>query len=534
MSVNSRRTQPLVADKAAPLAHVNPMGGVSYDISNPLTRLRVAASSCFFGEPQYYGVADAPVMESLLERDTYSKLSQVLGSLLPESWYVQSPAELISQAIDASLDFDPEATLMFAAELRQDLHMRVTPQVIMVRAANHPKVRGSALIRTYAPLVIGRIDEVATQMAYQLATYGKPIPNALKKAWRVALEGASEYHLAKYRLDSRQVKLVDVVNTVHANSPAIHQLMKGELKTTDLTWEAIVSAGGGSKAAWEQALPLLLNPKGHMALLRNLRNLSSHGLLTREVAQALEAGAETGKQLPFRYYSAYTMLRENGVPGYALDSVEASMMRSIANLPRFKGRVASLCDNSGSAQGACTSSMGKMRVSTIANLTGVLTGMAADEGYVGVFGDRLRMEPIRARSSVFDQLNVLEKHASGIGGGTENGIWLFFDQAIKNREHWDHIFVYSDMQAGHGGLYGENPSAYQRYRWNNTRYIDVAALVADYRKRVNPNVMVYLVQVAGYQDTLVPEFYDRTFILGGWSDAVLRFAHEMGKLAAGQ
>jgi hypothetical protein len=32
-------------------AHLNWMGGRSWDINNPLTRLRVAASSCFFGEP---------------------------------------------------------------------------------------------------------------------------------------------------------------------------------------------------------------------------------------------------------------------------------------------------------------------------------------------------------------------------------------------------------------------------------------------------------------------------------------------------
>ncbi len=35
-------------------AHLNFMGGVSYDVQSPLLRLRMAASSCFFGEPMYY------------------------------------------------------------------------------------------------------------------------------------------------------------------------------------------------------------------------------------------------------------------------------------------------------------------------------------------------------------------------------------------------------------------------------------------------------------------------------------------------
>ena len=43
-----------------------------------------------------------------------------------------------------------------------------------------------------------------------------------------------------------------------------------------------------------------------------------------------------------------------------------------------------LTDNSGSARGTATSSMGRMQVATIGNLTGVLTGMQSLEGYVGV------------------------------------------------------------------------------------------------------------------------------------------------------
>jgi hypothetical protein len=134
-------------------------------------------------------------------------------------------------------------------------------------------------------------------------------------------------------------------------------------------------------------------------------------------------------------------------------------------------------------------------------------------------------------SSIFQQLEIAEGHARDIGQGTENGIWLFWDQAIKRREHWDSVFVFSDMQAGHGGLYGPDPRAYQDYRWDSGNCIDVAKLAAAYRARVNPRVMVFLVQIAGYQDTLVPEFYDRTFILGGWGEGLLRFAAEMASLA---
>jgi uridine kinase len=102
---------------------------------------------------------------------------------------------------------------------------------------------------------------------------------------------------------------------------------------------------------------------------------------------------------------------------------------------------------------------------------------------------------------------------------------LFWDQAIRDKTHYDAVFVYSDMQAGHGGLYGTDSNQYREYIWSNGgRYIDVPKLINKYRSTVNPNVEVFLVQVAGYQDTIVPEHYRHTHILGGWSDGILRYA----------
>ncbi len=242
------------------------------------------------------------------------------------------------------------------------------------------------------------------------------------------------------------------------------------------------------------------------------------------------AGAKTGKQLPFRYFSAYKAVEEKA-PGALLDALETCLVSSLGELPHFKGRVMVLVDNSGSAQGTTTSAMGTMKVSTIGNLTGILAGMRAEDGHLGVFGDSLETFAVRRNASIFDQLKRAEELAKHIGQSTENGICLFLDKAIRNKEVWDSIFVMSDMQAGHGGLYGTNPKAYKEYGWGSGgRFIDVAKLIATYRKKVNPNVKVFLVQIAGYKDTLVPELYDRTYILGGWGEGLLRFAAEMDKI----
>jgi len=531
MKINNKKAQSSASKEQLQHGHLNHMGGVSYDIKNPIMQLRIVSSSCFFGEPMYYHDYEAKTKDVSNKRAVPFRHAKYLDSVLqPALSYPNhhslSPSALIETAIDTALAFDPEATLKEAVRLRNEENMRTTPQVIMVRAANHQSVRGTGLIKQYAQEIMLRTDEAAVQLAYQIQVFGRPIPNALKKAWKAFLETRSEYDLAKYRMESRQFKLVDVINMVHAYSPSINLLVKGELKLSEAeTWESIVSAKGSNKQSWEKAIDVM----GHMALLRNLCNFHKNEVDPELYLGKLIETAKTGKQLPFRYYSAYRKLKEEAVSGKILDAVEECMELALGELPQFKGKTMSLCDNSGSAQNATTSQMGTMTAAAIANLTAVITGKISEDGYIGVFGDKLEVSSIRKKASIFDQVNAAGKAAIDIGASTENGIWLFFDNAIRNKEHWDNIFVYSDMQAGHGELYGCAPGDYANYNWNNTHYIDVAKLISTYRKQVNPDVKVYLVQIAGQQDTLVPEFYDKTYILGGWGDGLLRFAHEMSQ-----
>lgn len=540
-------------------SHLNWMGGQSFDVKNPLKALRMAASSCFFGEPQYYHTdagdtrarRSGAVHASPLASTDLTYLRETLHAADPQEWRGLTPAALMESAIDKALDFDPEATLLEAVRLRTEEHMRTTPQVILVRAAHHPKVRGTGLLKKYSQGILQRADEPAVGLAYHVWRYVKsitkeeaktlegkgvelrdgayvqvlPIPNALKKAWKTALEGYSEYALSKYKMDSKGVKTVDVVNLVHPKSDAVNKLVRGELKLSNETWEAIISKGGSTKENWIKALDAM----GHMALLRNLRNLLEKGVDQSAFVKTLVEGAEKGKQFPFRYYSAYKAVGA-AAPGPVRDALEDCIMKSVKNLPHFPGRMMSLCDNSGSAHGTMTSAMGSMSVAEIANLTGVLAGLCADDGYVGIFGDSLEVMPVRKKASIFDQTKTLGDLGSGIGGGTENGIWMFWDKAIRTKEHWDTVFVFSDMQAGHGGLYGLNPAEYCNFLWNSGRNIDVAKLITTYRAQVNANVKVFLVQMAGYQDTILPEFYQNTYILGGWGEGLLRFAAEMSKL----
>ena len=104
------------------------------------------------------------------------------------------------------------------------------------------------------------------------------------------------------------------------------------------------------------------------------------------------------------------------------DTLEACMDESLKNMPKLKGKTMVLSDNSGSAWGTFNSEYGTVTVAEIGNLSAVITAMLSDEGYVGVFGDRLEVVPISHRNGILSQMKEVTRVGKTVGGGTENGI----------------------------------------------------------------------------------------------------------------
>lgn len=503
-------------------AHANHMAGTAYDVSDPIQRLRIAASSCFFGEPTYYAqTVTKRYQPSVGGVDTAAAQRAFGRSFIAPPRGGESPAMVIERAIDDAIGHDVEGALQCAAALRNEDLIRTTPQVILVRAAHHASARGTGAVRKWAPLIVRRADEPSVGLAYSLAAFPhRPLPNSLKRAWRGALEAQDAMHLAKYRGDGHNVKLVDVINLTHPRSEACALAARGELKLCDSdTWEALLSSRGSTREAWAEAT----NVMGHMALLRNLRNLCQHGVDPRLFCDKLVATAHGGKQLPFRYFAARKALIDaGGAPAMVLDALERAALESLGALPRISGRLAALCDNSGSARGAFTSEMGSTSVASIGNLTGIILAKLADEGHALAFGDGLAGFDVQRSMPILHDHERLNNIGEGVGQGTENGVWQFYDRAIRNHEIWDTIVILSDMQAGHGGLYGLNDREYAAYSIGG-RYIDVAALHSMYMRTVNKDARIFCIQVAGYADTLIPEAYPNAHIIGGWGPGVIRY-----------
>ena len=256
----------------------------------------------------------------------------------------------------------------------------------------------------------------------------------------------------------------------------------------------------------------------------------------KTVMQQLKDGVLKGKQFPFRYFTALKMIERSDVhqKGLILDTLEECIDIACDNMPKLSGKTMCLSDNSGSAWGVFNSEYGSVTVAEIDNLSSLITARNSDEGYIGKFGDRFIVKPVSKRNGLLSQCKEISGNRyDDVGGGTENGIWIFFRDAIDKKEHWDNIFIYSDQQAGHGGLYGTNESMgeYNRrgFGTSNTgwSYVDVAKLIHEYRSKVNPKVNVFSVQTAGYDNVVIPEYGYRTNLLYGWTGKELVFADSM-------
>ena len=511
---------------------INFMGGISYEI-NPLDTLKMISASSIFGEPQYYresGLRDR-------KWDGYS--SYVSPYAIFKIEHGETASDLMIKAIWDSLDYDFKATIDWANELRNDYFMRINPQLIMVLAALHPlrakfDKNNPRYFRKLNNQVMRRADEPSTQLALYLYLKGdkRNLPSILKRSWADKIEGLSSYEIAKYK--SAEVGLIDTIRICHAHNTLIGELLQNgsvKVENEDKTWENLRSEG----KTFKEILNTIQIP--HMALLRNLRNIFSELNEQEDVDMAnniltkLLEGVKHGKQFPFRYYQAYKIISSTHLPfqNKILETLEKCIDVSIQNMPKLKGKTICLSDNSGSAWGTFNSEYGKMTVANIDNLSSVITAMCSDDGYVGKFGNKLIYYPISQRNGALAQAeHISNNEGRDVGYSTENGIWLFFQEAIEKKEVYDNIFIYSDMQAGHGGLYG----LYNNYIIEGTNYgdkdhINVMKLIDAYRKKVNPKVNVFCVQTAGYNNVLIPEYTYRGAVLYGWTGKEASFAKEL-------
>lgn len=561
---------------------VNFMGGVSFKL-DPLRSLKIVMTSMICGESQYYRIN--PQYDYKNKENTEHLIFKDMYELNDKS--KNTANDYVANIIRDALNYDYEGTLSFIDELRNKFLMRLNPQIILVCALHHPnRVEFNKKHPNKFRKIMWESSQIPKDWCTQyelLKEYNKPIPSIWKRVISKKLENISAYHAVKYingsksgnkkntdtvknskkvsKKVSNKVSIVDLIRITHprgSKNPIIDQIVKtGKFLSEDAaidTWERLRSQG----KTWVQIINTIDIP--HMALLRNLRNIlqefterinekiedDSIKEMCLDVLASLQCGVIGGKQFPFRYYSAYRALKtakdlNPELLNLALVCLENCMTISLSTIPALKGRVDCLTDNSGSANGTLNSAYGSVKVSEIANLSSLITAFRSEEGgSVWVFGDRLKEYVVDKSKGILEQLEIINDIGSGIGGCTETGVWLFWRDAINNSVKLDNVFIYSDMQAGYSGLYALSdqkkdmmelnaisPSKLSSHYQN---YVDVLSLVKTYRERVNNKVNVFSVQVAGYDNAILPDILYRGAILSGWTGKEASMAHEMIKL----
>lgn len=506
----------------------NFMSGESYKMIDPLTTLELITASSIYGEPQYY--ADGMASKKYLSNKTRFKVNSLVSDYVvtPKDYVGKTTVDIMESAIDAALDYDFMSTLEWAVTLRNDYYMRLNPQVIMTRAAIHPKRKEftekyPGKFDEINQKVMRRADDPMSQLSYYIYKIGNKnnMPSLLKRSVSKKISNLSRYQVAKYK--NRDMGLANAAKIVHANSDVIDELIQTgtvSVGAEDMTWENLRSEGKDWKYIFNNI------DMGHMALLRNLRGVFTEVddiEFCKTYLAKLKSGVASGKQFPFRYYNAFNVIVNEDNINHSmliLDALDECIDLAIANMPHINGKTMVLSDNSGSAWGSFNSEYGKCRVANIDNLSAICLAKCSDEGYIGYFGDKLIVKPVSKRDGVMTQLRCHGINCRAVGSSTENGIWLFFKDAIDNKKWFDNIVIFSDMQAGHGGLYGTAMSSIEYRRRGFAVHgsnINVMDLILEYRKQVNPKVNIMSVQTAGYDNVVIPENIYRGTIAYGWT-----------------
>lgn len=463
-------------------------GGNIYDL-DPIASLRLMAASSVFGEPSYYETSNmrANKMESV---------------------------------IDAALNYDFGATLQVAVEMRTQAWMRLNPQIILVRAAIHPKraeftAKNPGVFNAIQDSIVRRPDDITSQVEYYIAKNksAKKLPGILKRSAAYRLNQFGAYHVRKYA--NRGIGLIDVVRLTHANSDAINQLMKeGKVvvNATEVTWKELRSAGKD----WEY----IVNESGislsHSDLLYQMRAIFSDvsASTAKKVSKQFLAGVAKGNIWPYKYFIAYKQLSSDTFANkpLALSTLSQAIEQRLT-VSKYDGTVAVLVDVSGSMQSTipvnskAKSDAEGMKVSELAALSAAIAAKQFDSAYFVPFGTNAVIVPVDNTRSAFDLAADMDndkmQRRYNVGHGTNMDVAI---RALENANiHVDHIFVYSDMQS----------------------MGSVTDAIRTYRKKINPKASVFTIQVAGYDNSVQPANSYRSADLAGWTGKEVEYAIEI-------
>lgn len=502
-------------------------------------------------------------------------VSTVLTTFLQNSYY-EKESEIVDRIKDLVGKVDPLFACKAAIYARENGNMRSISHLLGAALAKY--ISGQPYAKRFYNKLIVRADDMSEIVSAYANLNGmglndlKNIPNSIKKGFKEALECLDAYQIDKYKMNNREVSLIDLVRLFHPkgnekNAEAFSRLVKGEsladLYTTKVLEKEMTKAGQKTKDATQEEkdeakreaiASVLDNVKGMpiMNLLRNLRNILLYA--PDKVKDAcnqlrIEKKILNSRLLPFRFATAYAEIEKMGYDSTAsalasaitfesevskakvgedefnelkqslLDAIEDALEISCQNIPELEGKCAVLCDDSGSMTGdlggsSRVSAFSKTATSTIGHLFASMFASKQKDVYIGLFGDCLINVPFDRDMKLFDFTNKLDREGRKCGPATEAGIYKFLETVVEEKKKIDNVIVFSDCQIGRGHSFTF---------WFGTESSERSAhfheLFKEFRK-VNPNANFIVVNLRQSGGTSVFDMLQRILNVAGWSEHI--------------
>lgn len=508
--------------------------------------------------------------------DKEELVSTVMTTFLSNSYY-EKEDEIVDRICEKIAKVDPLFVAKLAIYARNEGNLRSVTHLI---AAELPKyIQGKEWAKRFYNKIVVRPDDMSEILSAYASRNGMDlkdihkIPNSIKKGFKKALERLDAYQIDKYKMERRNVSLVDLVRLFHPkgtqkNAEAYKRLVEGKslegLYTSKVLEKEMSKAGQNTKdmtqtekdEAKQEAIEVVLsNITGMptMNLLRNLRNILLY--TPNKVDDACKQLRNKDKilysrLLPFRFATAYeeiekmeyeatsSKVKETAIPfesevssnklskeefntvkNKVLDAIEDALEISCQNIPQLEGNTAILVDDSGSMRGdnggnSRVSAFSSVNTSMIAHLFASMMAFRQKDVYVGLFGDSLVNVPFSRNKKLLDFNKESYKLGGTCGGATESGIYDFFRQAIKENKKIDNIIVFSDCQIGNGNRFTA---------WYGTSSRDhnhhFHELFKEFRK-INPMMNFIVVNLKQDGGTSVFDKSQRILNIAGWSTKI--------------
>ena len=406
----------------------------------------------------------------------------VMACLLWESQFYESGESIADRIAKLCEEVEPDKIAAMAVEARNKMYLRHVPLWLTRQLASRVSGNGrnDSLVSSTLNGVIQRADELTEFVALYWKDGKEPLSAQVKKGLAQAFTKFNAYNLAKYNRDGA-VKLRDVLFLTHPKprdeeqAGVWRQLVDGTLPAPD-TWEVELSAGKDKRATWER---LIAEQKlGGLAMLRNLRNMQQVGVPDSAIKQGLNEN-KFKYVLPFRFVAAAKY-----APKFEPE-LEQAMFRSLAEMPRLKGKTALVVDHSDSMSPGWYTLSAKSDMSRFdaAAALGILIREVCEDCVVICFSNGAAIVPARRGFALKDAME-----RSIAWGGT-------YTQAAKtlaDREGYDRIVVITDEQS--------------------------------HTTITNPKGVGYFVNVASYQNGIG---YGQWTHIDGWSENILRYIQEI-------